>query len=145
SLFDQHPGLKQQRDLITSIPGSAEKTAARILAEIPGGSVTTFASARELAAFAGQVPRQWTSGSSVRGRPRPSRMGSARLRKALYLPALVAMTWNPVVRAFCERLAERGKAKKAIVCAAMRKLLHIVFGVLKSRRRFDPNRGLAPS
>lgn len=53
--------------------------------------------------------------------------------------ALVAMRWNPIIQAFVERLQQRGKSKMTIVGAVMRKLLHIVYGVLKSGRPFDPN------
>jgi transposase len=65
------------------------------------------------------------------------------LRKILYIPALTARTYNPAIRAFCERLKAQGKNGKAIVGAAMRKLIHIAFGVLKSGRPFDPNISLA--
>lgn len=58
--------------------------------------------------------------------------------KALFFPAIVAVRYNPLVRAFAQRLAQAGKAKMAIVGAAMRKLVHIIFGVLKSGRPFDP-------
>ncbi|WLA14158.1 transposase [Xanthomonas translucens] len=71
-----------------------------------------------------------------------SRTGSPRLRAGLFLPALVAMTHNPVVRALKQRMRERGKANKQIICAAMRKLLHIAYGVLKSRTPFDPQKTL---
>ncbi|KLD77732.1 hypothetical protein Y886_14130 [Xanthomonas hyacinthi DSM 19077] len=59
------------------------------------------------------------------------------------MPAMVAMTHNPVIRALKQRLRERGKAGKQIICAAMRKLLHIAYGVLKSRTPFDPQKALA--
>jgi len=54
------------------------------------------------------------------------------------MPAIVAMTHNPAIMALRERLRKRGKVGKQIVCAAMRKLLHIVYGVLKSGKPFDP-------
>lgn len=135
--FDPHPGLKQQRDLLTSIPGIAQTTASVLLAEIV--SWQAFESAKQLAAYIGLTPQERTSGSSVRGRTQLSRTGSGRLRKALYMPAVVAKRHNPTVRAFCERLAGRGKTTMQIVGAAMRKLAHIVYGVLKSNRPFDPN------
>lgn len=135
--FDQHPGLKQERDLLTRIPGIGETTAAVVLAEIQ--SVNNFASAKQLAAYIGLSPSEYTSGSSVRGKTQLSRTGSSRLRKALYLPAVVAKNHNPLIRAFCERLRLRGQAKMQVIAAAMRKLVHIIYGVLKSNRPFDPN------
>jgi transposase len=85
------------------------------------------------------TPRQRQSGTSVHGKPRLSKQGSSQLRRILYFPAIVAMRHNPVIRAFAKRLAARGKAKMAIICAAMRKLLHLCYGVLKTGLAFDPD------
>ena len=139
--IDSHPDLKRQRDLLVSIPGIADTSAAAVLAEL--GEVRQFTKARQVAAFAGLVPKVRHSGSSVRGRATLSKRGSSRLRHALYFPAMTALRFNPPVRALRERLRERGKAKMSILGAAMRKLLHIVFGVLKSGKPFDPNIGVA--
>ena len=122
---------------MTSIPGIAETSAAAILAEL--GDVAQFTRARQVAAFAGLVPKIRHSGSSVRGRATLSKRGSPRLRHALYFPAMTALRFNPLVRALRDRLRERGKAKMSILGAAMRKLLHIIFGVLRSGKPFDPN------
>jgi hypothetical protein len=54
-------------------------------------------------------------------------------------PTLVAWRHNPPIRAFCEHLKANGKNGKAIVCAAMRKLIRIAFAILKSGQPFDPN------
>ena len=72
-----------------------EQTAASILAEI--GSIATFESARQLAAYSGLTPRECTSGTSVRGKSCLSRVGNARLRKALFIPALTAAQCNPIL------------------------------------------------
>jgi transposase len=136
SHIDTHPGLRGQRDLLLSIPGIGETTAAKLLAELM--DVKLYESARQLAAFAGLAPRLHESGSSVRRRARLSKAGALRLRKALYFPAIVAMRHNPRVRAMSERLKERGKCPMQVIGAAMRKLVHIAYGVLKSGRPFDP-------
>jgi transposase len=133
--IDGSPGLKAQRDLLVSIPGVAETTAAALLAEIV--DVSQFAGARQVAAFAGLVPRIRQSGSSVRGRSSLSKVGSRRLRHALYFPAMVALRFNPPIHALGERLKAGGKSKMVMIGAAMRKLLQIAFGVLKSGRPFD--------
>jgi hypothetical protein len=79
----------------------------------------------------------------IKGMPRLSKMGSARMRKALYMPSLVAMQYNPIIISFSERLRKNGKNGKVIVCAVMRKLVHtIIFGVLKSGKAFGPAFGL---
>jgi len=136
SHIDSHPGLREQRDLLLSIPGIGSTTAAKLLGEIL--DVKLYEGARQLAAFAGLTPRPHESGSSVRKRARLSKTGAPRLRKALYFPAIVAMHHNPHVRALSERLKERGKCPMQVIGAAMRKLIHIAYGVLKSGRPFDP-------
>ena len=135
--FDQHPDLKHQRDLLTSIPGIGDLTAGKLLAEI--GDIRAFGSARQLAAFVGVTPRQHQSGTSIRRPSRISKQGSAALRAALYMPAVVAKRHNPLVRALAERLQARGHSSMSIIVAAMRKLLHLAFGVLKSGQPFDPH------
>jgi transposase len=74
----------------------------------------------------------------VRGRARLSKVGSSRLRKSLYYPAITAFRFNPLIKAFGLRLSAQGKSKMLIIGAAMRKLLHLAYGVLKSQRPFDP-------
>ena len=70
----------------------------------------------------------------VKGKPRLCKIGHARLRKALYMPALVSIQCNPVMIAFYNRLKDKGKNGKVIVCAIMRKLVHVIFdGLVKSR------------
>ena len=128
--IDSHPTLRSRRDLRISIPGIAEKTAAPWLSEMEPRE--RFSQARQLAAFAGLHPRQWTSGSSVRGRSRRSPVGSPRWRQALYLPALVALRYHPLVRHLAERLAAHGKHRRVIVGAARRQLLHRAYGILQS-------------
>ncbi len=135
--IDSHPDLRARHDLLVSIPGIAAKTAAKLLAEIP--QLEQFSQARQVAAFAGLNPRQWSSGSSVRGRSRLSKIGSPRIRKALYMPALVALRHNPLIRGLARRLALRGKLPMVIVGAAMRKLLYLAYGVLKSGKPCDPS------
>ena len=134
--IDQHPGLRTQRDLLTSIPGVGDTTATALLAELFGPFPSR--SVRQIVACAGLAPRVCQSGSSVRCRGHLSSLGARRLRKVLYFPAIVALRHNPVVRALGERLAGAGKCNMVIIVAAMRKLVHLAFGVLKSSRPFDP-------
>jgi transposase len=136
SHIDHHPGLKGQRDLLVSIPGVGETTAAKLLSEVM--DVKLYESARQLAAFAGLAPRLHESGSSIRRKAHLSKTGAPRLRKALYFPAVVAMRHNPYVKDLSERLKARGKCPMQVIGAAMRKLVHIAYGVLKSGKPFDP-------
>jgi len=128
--FDNNPHLKRRRDLLTSIPGIGKVTASTLLAEIP--HIDHFESARAIAAYAGLSPRHWRSGTSIHGRSRLCKTGNGRLRRALYMPALAAIRWNPTLQAFSDRLAAIGKHKLLIIGAVMRKLLVIAYGVLKS-------------
>jgi len=139
-LFDDYPTLRQQRELLISIPGIAETTAARILGEVP--NIAEFRDVKAVAAYAGLSPRHYQSGS-IEHRSRLAKTGNAHLRHALYFPALAAMRHNPPIRALAERLRSRGKARMTIVAAAMRKLLTLAYGVLKSGRAFDPAFGAA--
>jgi transposase len=134
--IDNHPRLKRQRELLDSIPGIGETTAAVLLAELT--DLKQYRSARQVAAYAGLVPRERQSGSSLRGRARLSKIGNARLRKALYFPAITAIRCSPFFQAWVEGLRERGKCKMTVICAVMRKLVHLAYGVLKSGKPFDP-------
>jgi len=134
--IDQHPTLREQRELLVSIPGIGETTAAKLLAEML--DVKLYKSARQLAAFAGLVPRLHESGSSIKRKARLSKMGAPRLRKALYFPAIAAIKYNPSIKALSLRLKERGLCPMQIIGAAMRKLVHLAYGVLKSGKPFDP-------
>jgi transposase len=136
SHIDSHPGLREQRDLLLSFPGIGETTAAKLLGEIM--DVKLYEGARQLAAFAGLAPRLHESGSSVRRKAHLSKTGAPRLRKALYFPAIAAIKYNPYVKDLSERLMGRGKCPMQIIGAAMRKLIHLAYGVLKSGRPFDP-------
>lgn len=133
--IDQHPTLRQQRDLMQSIPGIGATTAAIVLGEL---EVKRFLSARHLAAYTGLVPHVRQSGTSVHGRGALVKIGAGRLRKALYFPALTALRCNPSLIRFAARLRAAGKAPMVIVAAVMRKLVHQIYGVLSSGRPYDP-------
>lgn len=137
ALIGADEALAADRELLVSIPGVGGAAAAAILGELP--DPTHFASAQQAAAYAGLAPREHRSGTSVRKRTRLSKAGNARLRKALYLPALTAIRFNPLLRTFFERLVASGKTRMAAVGACMRKLLMIAYGVLKNRVPFDPS------
>jgi len=90
-------------------------------------------------AYAGLNPSHHRSGTSIDRPTRISKIGNAALRSSLYMPALSAMRYNPAIAALVARLKSAGRLKpKQIVVAAMRKLLVICFGVLKTGQRFDP-------
>ena len=132
--INNNPDLKQQSDLLQTIPGIGEKTAQLLLGEI---EFRAFSSARAVAAHAGVTPRRSQSGTSL-NRTRLSKIGNGRIRKALYFPAIVALKYNEVISLFARRLRDNGKKPMQVIGAAMRKLLHIAYGVIKNNRPFDP-------
>ena len=135
NLFENHPHLRKQRDLLTSIPGIGKTTAARILGEMP--NIAEFRDVKAVAAFAGLSPRHYQSGS-IRRSSRLAKTGNGKLRCSLYFPAITALRFNPIIKNLADRLGERGRAKMCIIAAAMRKLLVLAYGVLKSGQPFDP-------
>lgn len=138
--IDRHPDLRDQAKLLDTIPGVGEATIAAILAFI---RVEAFPDSKSVSAFAGLSPVKHQSGSSVQRPAHISKIGPSLLRKALYMPALSASRCNPAIRQFYLRLKSAGKPGKAIVCAMMRKLLTLIYTILKSRQPFDPNKALA--
>lgn len=134
--IDRDPSLHDKQRLLDSIPGLGERTIAILLAFY--ADPARFGNARRAAAFAGLDPRQHESGSSVKAKPRLSKVGHASLRKALYMPAMVALYKTDWGKRFRERLAAAGKPPMLIIGAMMRKLVHVAFGVLKSGKAFNP-------
>lgn len=134
--IDAYPELKQRQKLLTSIPGIGKLTAAKVLGEVR--DVCEFDNARQLSAYTGLTPRNFLSGTSVHKKARLSKTGNANLRKALYMPAISAKHHNPIVHTFCERLLKSGLTPMQVIGAAMHKLLHLIYGILKSGLPFDP-------
>jgi len=134
--INKHPGLKADRDLLTSIPAVGPQVSNHLLSVLHNHD---FQSAEQLASYLGLVPVERQSGTSIQGRPRLSKAGPARIRAVLYMAAIVGTQHNPHVKALYLRLQERGKTKMSALGAAMRKLVHLCFGVLKTRQPYQPN------
>ena len=137
SHIDHYPDLKRDHDLLTSIKGIGDKTAAIILGELP--DVDNFDNSGQAVAYASLSPQQHLSGSSVNKPTKLSKTGNQNIKTALYFPALSAMQHNPIVKALVLRLRLQNKDSMVIVGAAMRKLFQLAYGVLKSGQPFDPN------
>ena len=134
-LLAESEELKRIYSLLVSIPGVALRSAIGFMASFP--DLTQFATAEQIASACGLNPRLKRSGSSVNGQTRISKRGSAHMRKLFYLPALVAIKHNPVIKSFYEKLVAKGKPKKSALIACERKLLMICYGVVKSGRPFS--------
>jgi transposase len=128
--------MKDRRELLDSIPGLGERTIAMLLAfSVHSGK---FDNARQATAFAGLDPRQCESGTSLKEKPRMSKIGHSFFRKAMYMPAMVTLYRTAWGKQFRARLAAAGKPPMLIIGAMMRKLIHVAFGVLKSGEKFNP-------
>ena len=129
-----HPNLKQDQDLLKTIKGVGKVTSRQMLSLMHNKS---FTKASQAAAFLGLIPKQVQSGQ-FKGRTRLAKNGSSHIRAKLYMAAVVSTKWNPDIKAQYERLLKNGKCKMQAICAAMRKLVHICFGVLKHQMPYQP-------
>ena len=134
NIKNEDENLKQRYDLLTSIPGIGKVTAFMFMTEI---SFELFEDVRQVVAFAGLNPKLNQSGL-FRGKSRISKTGSAAIRKTLYLPAVKAKQVNPLIIPLAQRMEAKGHCQMSIIVASMRKLIHLAFGVIKSKRPFDP-------
>jgi transposase len=137
AVFETDADWAQAAARLQTIPGIGWVTASWLLVATQNFSVSGTPEA--LAAYAGLVPVPHESGTSVRGRGGIGHRGHKRLRTALYLAALSAVRYNPVIRPFYQRLLERGKLKQVALCAAARKLLHLAWAVATKGCDFNPD------
>lgn len=127
--------LQRAYQHVTSVRGIATKSAVQLLGELM--VLPTGMSVRQWVAYAGLDVKHHRSGRSVERRARISKEGNMRIRRALFMPAQVAIQHEPNVRAFYEKLVhQRGKPKMVAVVAVMRKLLHAIYGMLKHGQDF---------
>jgi transposase len=135
------PELAAAFSHLVSVKGIAEASAVAILAEL--AVLPADMSAREWVAHAGLDPRRQESGTSVQGQVRISKVGNRHLRRALYMPTIVAVQHEPRIKAFYEKLLARGKKPMQANVAVMRKLLHALHGMLRRNENFDGERFFA--
>lgn len=132
--IDGDDDLKKNKELLESIPGIATILSSTMLAYM--GDMSRFSSSKAVVAWVGLNPMRQESGKWT-GKTRISKMGNSVMRKALYMPALAAMRFNPAVIALKLRMKAGMKTGKVVVCAAMKKLLQLAYGVLKSGQPFN--------
>ena len=134
--IDDDPTLREQKQLLESVPGLGKVAIPTLLSRY--GGTLRFAKAKQAVAYAGLDVAHHESGTSVRLRPRMSKTGPSKLRRALYMPAVVCMSRTLWGKAFAQRLLAAGKPKMLILGALMRKLVEIAYAILKSGKPFDP-------
>jgi transposase len=127
--------LDRRFRLMLTATGIGETSALQILGEL--AVLPDTLDARQWVAFSGLDPRLFKSGKSIEKRPRISRGGSRHLRRALYMPALIALPRDPYLRRFYQNLLVRGKARLQAVVAVMRKLLHALFAIFRTNQPYD--------
>ena len=130
------PELAHQMERYTSICGVAQVTATTVMVEL--GDLRRFQRSRQLTAFAGLSPKRHQSGTSVNGKTRLCKQGSARVRAALYMAASCAVRFNPDMKATYDRLLAQGKERRSALGAVMRKLLVLMRAVLIADRAWQP-------
>jgi len=138
SIVREDEELHAQYKALTSVSGIAACSAIKLLAEL--SVLPEDMNVREVVAHAGLDPRPFQSGSSVNRRSRISKRGNARIREALFFPALTASRCEPVVKAHYDVLLARGKPKKLALTAVMRKLLHSTWAMMKTKKHFSPSK-----
>jgi transposase len=134
--YKAHPSLAEAHKLLTSIPGVGDLAARHLLVHLRTRQIT---SARQAAALAGLVPVFTDSGTSVHEKPKLPHLSGDLMRTVLYMGALSASHRHPVMRAVYAKLAKDKPAKVAL-CAMMRRIVHIAYGVLRTGTPFDAER-----
>ena len=136
--IETQPSLHAHYRRLQTVRGIAARSAIRLLGEL--ATMPADMSPRQCVAHAGLDPRQHQSGSSIDRPARISKRGNRYLRCALYMPAVVASQHDPVIKAFYQRLLQRGKTPLQALVAIMRKLLHGIIGMFKTGTDFDAQR-----
>ena len=137
-IIKSDPEILAKNKLLVSIPGIGVIAAQTVIAELP--DLAEFEDARQVSAWAGLTPSHHQSGTSGRTQTPITKIGSAHLRRALFMPAMTARENNPLLKIFGDRLKENGKKPKPIIIAIMRKLLHQIYGILKSGLPYNPEK-----
>jgi transposase len=135
AMVRQDADLARKFEQLTSIPGIAETSAVQLLSELAG--LDPEMTVRQWVAHSGLDPAHQTSGSSVHRPSRISRYGNRHLRRALYMPALVGVRFDPYMKAFYNLLQAKHKTKLQALMAVSRKLLHAIFGIFKNQTPYD--------
>jgi hypothetical protein len=124
-LIDQNPSLRQKKELLVSIPATGKATIAVILVELD--NLEKFNYVRELVAFIGLAPKETLSGSSIKGKPRLCKVGHARLRKALYMPAIIDLQDGAVLKIFFDAFHKENFFGKGFFSYLMSPVLDLFF------------------
>jgi transposase len=138
ALIASDPVLKNKSELLRSIPGVGESGSVQLVGEL--AMIPEFLSPRQLTAIAGLDPVEHQSGTSVYKRKGISKRGNKRLRVILFMAALTSVRVDENIKAFYQKLINRGKKKIQALVAVMRKLLHCICGMIRHNQPFDSSK-----
>jgi transposase len=127
--------LQQQYRIVTSIPGIGKITALNVI--VSTGEFSRINDSKKFACFAGVAPFEHTSGTSVRGKTRVSRMANMTLKRLLHLAAMSAIQYCDELKAFYKRKIEAGKNKMSVINAVRNKLISRIFSCIKNNRLYE--------
>lgn len=133
-LIRQTPAWRERDDLLQSVPGLGQVTAASLLASLPELGTLSH---KQIAALVGVAP--FNSDSGKHKGKRICWGGRADVRSVLYMATLSATRFNPLIRTFYQRLVAAGKPKKVALTACMRKLLTFLNAIVRDARPWQPN------
>lgn len=134
-IVNQDIELKKEVEIISSIPGVGELTAAIILAETNGFGL--IRNKKQLTSYAGFDIKEKQSGTSVKGKPRISKKGNRSLRKAMYLPSMSAVKWDENFKNMYVRIVSKHGIKMKALIAIQRKLLELAYTLFKTKTSYD--------
>ena len=137
-VFEESPLLRHQRALLETIPGISDKSSRLLLSEL---DFSRYDSAKKIAAESGVTPKKRQSGTTL-NHTSISRIGKKRLRGGLYMPSVSARRFNKPVKRLVDRMKQNNKIGHQLSCAAIRKLIHIAYGVIKNDEPFDQDKDL---
>jgi transposase len=134
-LVEKDSQLKEQFQSAVSVPGIGKITALNII--VSSGEFQRISEAKKFACYAGVAPFEHTSGSSVRGRTRTSKIANMTMKKLLHMAAMSAIQCCEETRAFYDRRVSEGKNKMSVLNAIRNKLISRVFACVKNKRLYQ--------
>ena len=135
TLIDKDSSLKELYALITSVVGVGVQTAINLLIYTDG--FTLFDDARKLACYAGVAPFEHSSGSSIRGKTRVSKLANMKLKSVLQMAALSAVRYDHQLKDYYEKNVAKGKAKLSVLNAVKNKLIHRIMSVVQRKKKYE--------
>lgn len=137
ALMSSDEQLTQQCKLVTSVPGIGKITALNII--ISTQEFSKIQDAKKFACYAGVAPFEFSSGSSIRGKTRVSKMANITLKKLLHLAAMAAIRYSDEMKTFYKRKVDAGKNKMSVLNAVRNKLISRIFACIKNNRLYQKN------